>query len=279
MNDDTDFETLMAYADGELSPERAQAVEARLAVDAEARELVERLRQTRSELSAEMDALLTEPVPQRLIDTVMNHPVGGRAPLTEAVPLHPVEARPLDASAQPAPRAATTGTTATPTVAANSPSYWPRMAAAACLALAVGLTTGHWWGQQSGAAAGTDLAQTLQRALQTLPSGEALAEGGVVVMPVASFRTANGLACREFEQEAQGRIAHGLACREGDQWVARALLDRGPAGDTLGSEPAFAPASGEADALATLLDRLGAGATLGADEEQRLIEQGWTTGR
>lgn len=275
---DTDFETLMAYADGELSAEQAQAVEARLEVDAEARELVERLRQTRSELAAEMDVLLTEPVPQRLIDTVMHHPMGamgGRAPATEAVALRPVDARPLDASAQPSSRA----TTATTTAAANSPSYWPRMAAAACLALAVGLTTGHWWGQQSGAATGTDLAQTLQRALQTLPSGEALAAGGVVVMPVASFRAASGLACREFEQEAQGRIAHGLACREGDQWVARAVLDRGPASGTLGSEPAFAPASGEADALATLLDRLGAGATLGADEEQRLIEQGWTAGR
>lgn len=276
---DSDFETLMAYADGELSAERAQAVEARLAVDAEARELVERLRQTRSELAAQMDALLTEPVPQRLIDTVMRHPMGGRVPLTEAVPLRPVEARPLDGPVRPAPQAATTATTATPTVAVNSPSYWPRMAAAACLALAVGLTTGHWWGQRSGADAGTGLAQVLQRALQTLPSGEALAEGGVVVMPVASFRSSNGQACREFEQEAQGRIAHGLACREGDQWVARAVLDRGPAGGTLGSEPAFAPASGEADALDTLLDRLGAGATLGADEEQRLIKQGWTTGR
>ena len=275
---DSDFETLMAYADGELSPERAQAVEARLAVDAEARELVERLRQTRSELAAEMDALLTEPVPQRLIDTVMNHPMattGGQAPAANAIPLRPVDAQPLEMSAQPAPQS----TTANPTIAANSPSYWPRMAVAACLALAVGLTTGHWWGQQSGAAGGTDLAQTLQRALQTLPSGEALAEGGVVVMPVASFRAANGLACREFEQEAQGRMAHGLACREGDQWVARAVLDRGPAGGTLGSEPAFAPASGEADALATLLDRLGAGATLSADEEQQLIAQGWTVGR
>lgn len=279
---DTDFETLMAYADGELSPEQAQAVEARLAVDAEAREWVERMRQTRRELAAEMDALLTEPVPQRLIDTVMHYPMGatgGQAQATKAAPLRPHEGRPLDTSAQASFQATATATTAITKSAANSPSYWPRMAAAACLALAVGLTTGHWWGQQSGAGAGTDLAQVLQRALQTLPSGEALAEGGVVVMPVASFRTANGLACREFEQEARGRIAHGLACRDGDQWVARAVLDRGPAGGTLGSEPAFAPASGEADALATLLDRLGAGATLGADEEQRLIEQGWTTGR
>nr|MCU0764346.1 hypothetical protein [Hydrogenophaga sp.] len=112
---DTDFETLMAYADGELSAEQAQAVEARLAVDAEARELVERLRQTRSELAAEMDVLLTEPVPQRLIDTVMHHPMGamgGRAPATEAVALRPVDARPLDASAQPSSRATTATTTA-----------------------------------------------------------------------------------------------------------------------------------------------------------------------
>jgi hypothetical protein len=261
---DSDFETLMAYADGELSAAQAQAVEARLAVDAEARDLVERLRQTRAELAVEMDALLDEPVPQHLIDTVRQHPMGRTASAEAEPPPALAPAQPL--TAEGAPRSA-----------ANSPSYWPRMATAACLALAVGLTTGHWWGQQSGTR--TDLAQTLQRALQTLPSGETLAQGGAQVMPVASFRAANGQACREFEQEAQGRVAHGLACLDGDQWVARVVLDRGPANGALGEAPAFAPASGEADALATLLDRLGASAVLDAAEEQALIQQGWSPAR
>jgi hypothetical protein len=260
---ETDIETLMAYADGELDAAQAREVEALLASDADARAMVERFRQTRAELATGLDTLLEEPVPQHLIDTVRHHSMGSSAATPDSPPLQRVATEPLIVN-QPA-------------AAANAPSYWPRVAAAACLAMAVGLTTGHWWGQQS--TAGADVAQTLQRALQTLPSGETLAQGGVQVMPVASFRAANGQACREFEQEAQGRLAHGLACRVDNQWVARVVLDRGPANGTLGEVPAFAPASGEADALATLLDRLGAGAALGAAEEHQLIDSAWDLGR
>lgn len=260
---ETDIETLMAYADGELDAAQAREVEALLAGDADARAMVERFRQTRAELATGLDTLLEEPVPQHLIDTVRHHPMGRSAATPDSPPLQRVTTEPLIVNQSAA--------------AANAPSYWPRVAAAACLALAVGLTTGHWWGQQS--TTGADVAQTLQRALQTLPSGETLAQGGVQVMPVASFQAANGQACREFEQEAQGRLAHGLACRVDNQWVARVVLDRGPANGTLGEVPAFAPASGEADALATLLDRLGAGAALGADEERQLIDSAWDLGR
>ena len=256
---ETDIENLMAYADGELDAAQAREVEALLARDADARAMVERFRQTRADLAPGLDTLLHEPVPQSLIDTVRHHPMGSSAAASGPPPLQRATTEPLVVNK--------------PGAAANAPSYWPRVAAAACLALAVGLTTGHWWGQQS--TAGADVAQTLQRALQTLPSGETLEHGDVQVMPVASFRAANGQACREFEQEAQGRLSHGLACRVDNQWVARVVLDRGPANGMLGDVPAFAPASGEADALATLLDRLGAGAALGADEERQLIDSAW----
>lgn len=253
---ETDIENLMAYADGELDEAQAREVEALLASDADARAMVERFRQTRAALTPGLNALLDEPVPQRLIDTVRHHPMGGASavpPLTQV--------------------AADFGVVNAPSAAANTPAYWPRMAAAACLSMAVGLTTGHWWGQQS--ATGTDVSQTLQRALQSLPSGETLVLGGTQVTPVASFRTANGQACREFEQQAHGRLVHGLACRIDDQWVAHAVLDRGPAGGTVGTGPVFAPASGEADVVAALLDRLGAGAVLGAGEERQLIDRAW----
>lgn len=256
---DTDIETLMAYADGELDEAQAREVEALLASDEEARAMVERFRQTRADLAPGLDTILQAPVPQHLIDTVRHHPMGSSAATTSAPALTPVGAEPLKVN--------------NPHAAANTPSYWPRVAAAACLAMAVGLTTGHWWGKQS--AADINVAQVLQRALQKLPSGETLSEGGVQVLPIASFWAANGQACREFEQEALGRLAHGVACRVEDRWVARVVLDRGPVNGTLGEAPAFAPASGEADALATLLDRLGAGPVLDPDEERQLIESAW----
>lgn len=260
---ETDIETLMAYADGELDEAQIREVQALLASDADARAMVERFRQTRADLAPGLDALLNEPVPQRLIDTVRHHPMGGASATPAAPPLTRVAADPGVVNATRA--------------AANTPSYWPRMAAAACLAMAVGLTTGHWWGQQS--SAGSDVAQVFQRALQTLPSGETLVAGSVQVMPVASFRAADGQACREFEQEMQGRLAHGVACRVDNQWVARVVLDRGPANGPLGEMPTFAPASGEADALATVLDRLGAGAVLDTAEERQLIDSAWKPSR
>ncbi|MBA4264169.1 MAG: hypothetical protein C0453_03725 [Comamonadaceae bacterium] len=260
---DTQIETLMAYADGELDEAQALEVETLLASNAEARAMVARFRQTRADLAPGLDTVLREAVPQRLIDTVRHHPMGGKPATTDAPPLTPMGVDLLRVDH--------------PATAANTPSYWPRMAAAACLAMAVGLTTGHWWGQQSDA--GSDVAQVLQRALQNLSSGETLSEGGVQVLPIASFRAADGQACREFEQEAQGRLVHGVACRVENQWVSRVVLDRGPVNGSLGEVPAFAPASGEADALATLLDRLGAGPVLGAAEERQLIESGWGASR
>ncbi len=255
---DTDIENLMAYADGELDAVQAREVEALIASDAEARAMVERFRQTRADLAPGLDTLLSEPVPQRLIDTVRNHPMGGAATFPGETPLRTFAAESQRANSP---------------AAANAPSYWPRMAAAACLAMAVGLTTGHWWGQQT--TAGADVAQVLQRALQSVPSGETLVQNGVEVMPVGSFRTTSGQICREFEQETRNRLAHGVACRVDGEWVARVVLDRGPANGALGEAPAFAPASGEADALATMLDRLGAGAVLGAEEERQLIDSAW----
>lgn len=244
-----DIEQLMAYADGELDPVQAQAVERLLQDDPEARAIVERFRQTREQLAPGLDPLLDEPVPQRLIDAIRQHP--GPAPAAEPLATPPV-ARP----------------------AANDRWYWPSLATAASVALVVGLVAGRWWGD--GATAGPD---TLAQALQTLPSGQVLRAGATQVMPLASFRAADGQVCREFEQSAQGRQTHGIACRDGQQWVTRLLLDHGPAGTLDAPPPAFVTASGEADAMTAMADRLQLGQALSPEQEAQALREGWAPTR
>ena len=203
---DTDIELIMAHADGHLPPEQQDQVQALLDSDAEARELLARFRETSALLDPVTRELLSEPVPQRLIDTVRQHPMATpaeAAPPTTRPSLVDTPVRVAAAGLSPA----------------NDTRFWPRWAAAASVALAVGLVAGHWWGSQE-----TDAGQTLAEVLQTTPSGTsvALAEGSV--MPLASFRRADGQPCREFEQAAGGRLSHGIACHGDGVWVTQVLI-------------------------------------------------------
>lgn len=255
---DTDIELIMAHADGQLPPEQQDRVHALLDSDAEARELLARFRETSALLDPVTRELLSEPVPQRLIDTVRQHPMAA-APQADAAPT------PMPAPVATPVRMATTGP-----APANDSRFWPRWAAAASIALAVGLVAGNWWGSQ-----GADPGQTLAQVLHTTPSGttSALAEGSV--MPLASFRRADGQPCREFEQAAAGRLSHGIACHADGVWVTQVLIDRGPDQGQIGQAPAFVPASGQADALAAMAEALGLGEALDAAQEEQLIRGGW----
>jgi anti-sigma factor RsiW len=70
MNDlplNLDQETLVAYVDKELPPAQAAAVEAALMQNAAARETVRQLRQSAASAAHAFDAVLNEPVPDRLL--------------------------------------------------------------------------------------------------------------------------------------------------------------------------------------------------------------------
>ena len=71
---DTD---LSAYADGQLSPERAAAVEAALARDPEAAARLHAIREQNRLLARALDPWLVEPIPQRLLDAAVS-PVAPR---------------------------------------------------------------------------------------------------------------------------------------------------------------------------------------------------------
>lgn len=250
-----DIERLMAYADDELDPANAREVEQLLLGDEEAREIVERFRQSRSALAPGMDALLNEPVPQHLIDAIRSHQVEPEHPSTQtAPPIFNVVGR----------------------AAANDRAFWPSLATAASVAMVVGIFAGQWWASQS--VGSSSLAQSFQRAMETLPAGEVLEVADVQITPVTSYRGTEGQVCREFEQAADGRLALGIACRTNTQWVTRFVIDQGPAGVAT-SAPTFVPASGELDSISSLLDGLKLGQALSAEEERAAIQRGWKTER
>lgn len=207
MSSQADFERLMAYADGELTPEEAAEVERRLRDDPEATETLRELQAHAGRLRAAYGPLSAE--------------------LPESV------TRLFPATSRESP---STGT-------GNRRHWWTTVAAAVLAAFLVGLPGAYYVSgkladelrQELVAEAEADrsyLEAAVGEALENELSGTALPwknpasghEGQV--MPVRSFRSAEGKWCREYV--AQGEIGlyweerRAIACREGPQdWQTR----------------------------------------------------------
>lgn len=224
-----------------------------VASDDAAAELAADLRALR-ELSREaFDAPMREPTPARIEAAIFGEP-------SKVAVFH---GRARDGANRPRPA---TGFFESP----------KRLAAAAAVTLAVGVSAGMFWsGDQDGVAALGVAPRdgALHAALETRRSGELAPEG---VQPMLSFLDRNGRPCREFEVfgEIVDKIEFGVACREdGGRWrvemlVAAPITPPGPQG--------YAPASGPAAAaLDSLLDALGAGQPLSPEQEASWIERSW----
>jgi anti-sigma factor RsiW len=88
-----DDETLMAYADGELSPLEAKRVERAMADDPELARRVARFSATRRALKTAYDTVVSQPVPDHLLK------------LLEAIPDEPIAAPPIDLNGERTRRA------------------------------------------------------------------------------------------------------------------------------------------------------------------------------
>ena len=206
MNDlplNLDQETLVAYVDKELPPAQAAAVEAALMQNAAARETVRQLRLSGAAAAHAFDAVLNEPVPDRLL---LAAGVGG---------------------ASPAPRR----------------PRWPMRRllplAASLAALAIGLAGGYELrliqvdqveGYVPAAAVvdplNTAYESTLMPALESGAEGQAFAYTGTAedhgnIKLGRRFTTGFGAECREFSRrETRGgstQDSAGIACRGADQ--------------------------------------------------------------
>lgn len=225
-----DDETLMALADGELDPARAADVRMAVEADPALQQRLHRFEETRRLLAG----LRTAPAQE---DTLA--------------------ARIRAAANQP-------DTVDTPSPAVAAPANLnrrPLLAAASAAALALGL--GWWWLHQPEG----NLTATETAALDMLPSGEAqpFDDSGDLVM-IASFLTADGGFCREYEVVQPETVRVVLACEEEGGWQQRF------ASTTDTGDESYRPASG-ADTIDDALEAIGATGVMTPEEEAARLAQ------
>ncbi|MCU0902542.1 MAG: zf-HC2 domain-containing protein [Tabrizicola sp.] len=235
-------ELLMAYADGELDAAEMAEVERAMAEDESLAERVAIFADTRRAVKDAYPA--PAPVSADLAARV-------RA-MTEAAEARPATAAVIDLAARrkPAP-------------------VWS-LAMAASLALAVGLAGG--WYVGTGASGGEGLRLTalsdpaISGALATVAAGERLelADGNAFAA-IATFRTADGEVCREFEyDQAAGSTYVAVACDQSGTWDLRFAVASAP------DDGGYAPAS-SLDTLDAYLEATGAGQPMTREDEAAVL--------
>lgn len=263
-----DEETLMAYVDHQLSPERMAEVETALADDSDAQATVRMFRESTALLREAFDPILREPVPERLLATINAPPTGKVQDIRLA--------RPSRTTTRFFPQTA-----------------WARAALVALFVGAgAGYLSGQWWRMPLEVTAPiAAIDPLLHEALETTASGAVFTkqegEGGVErdILPLLSFRDAQQRYCREFEstlKKADGpQVSYGIACREEKSWQTQALMAGRLIAPTLGGEATsehsqYAPAAGsEAAGFDAVIRQLMVDQPLTPEEEAALISRGW----
>lgn len=247
-------ELLMAYADGALDPAETARVEAALRDHPGLAAEVDDYRLTAGALSGAFDTPLSEPVPDHLAALVM----GGVAEGANVTSLNAGRMR--RARLFPA---------------------WGQ-ALAACAVFGFGALFGVTMLDAKTArptdrgflvAGRLDASHPIARALETSASARTIAIAGGRFDAVATFPTASGVPCREFEAAHEDGAAVGIACRRDGRWTIELLLNVEP---TTAPEGGFQLASGfDGEVIGLALDSLKAGVGLGSEAETCLIENGW----
>jgi negative regulator of sigma E activity len=270
-------ETLMAYADGELSPGETETLEAQLAEDAELRARVAPFIVTRDHLATAFLHKLSEPIPDRLIAAIRNAPAAQRK-------------RQVQQSASARSELETVlGRVAGSLTSLLFPATGPTLATAFSLGAILLAAVGSGWLLARSPAApdlvvaeGTELtaSQSLAQALETQQSGVPVSVGaGILVTPVQTFLTADKGICREYTvATVSGPDYAGVACKAPvGSWqlaihvaTAKALAADGP------YATAGRPSAPAVDAL---VNSLMSGDALGRDDEQALLRNGWHVAR
>lgn len=228
-------ETLMALADGELSPELAREVAAEVKRNPDLAARLHRFTDTRHQLAQAARA-----APEPIIDPAL---------------IAQIRAASMTQAAQNGWRVRLSGLPR----AANL-NLRPLAAAAAAFALA--LVAVGWYGLQPDQQ-GDIAPAALASLLDGLPSGgkRALDGGGELVM-ISSYRNNAGELCREYEvyDAVKGQVQ--ISCHDGESsWSARFTQAIGADGE------GYLPASGGSEALDRFLHESGAGAPMTLEEE------------
>lgn len=244
--------TLMAFADGALDPAQGAQVEAALAADAALRQRVATMRLQRARLVAAFDAVLEEPVPDRLASLLRQPPVA-------VLPSQGAHAINLaDARAERERRRARY---------APSWAQWGGMAASLVLGVLLGT-------QFSGTVVESDMGMKQGQLVASGPIAHALASqlaseppAGASVAVQLSFLDKSGNYCRTFSTASMA----GLACQHKGQWAVQnlAALDAQPGGEMRQAATAL-PRS-----VLETIDQSMVGGALDASGERAARDRGW----
>jgi hypothetical protein len=186
--------TLMAYVDGELDETARAAIDAAIATDPELARRVARHRALRERLHRELDPVMQEPVPGRLLAA---------------------------ARSVPAPRAGTVVPLRRVPLAGWSWPQWGAMAAS----LVVGILLAPILWRQPPAPVGVRNGQLLASGTLARALSEQLASTQPANAPVrmgVRFVSRRGRYCRTFVLRDRSALA-GVACREQDGWILKAV--------------------------------------------------------
>ena len=218
MTTDIEFETLMAYADGELDAEGISRVEARLATDAGAAKIVRDLREGAALVRGAYQAPLREPVPERLkarIDALFD--AAGEDKRVAA--FRPRAKMPWLTRPVPVALAASVAALAVGFLVIYQVLDWRLGNEMARLEIVRAQDR-------------KMLAEAVTQALERQVSGAALewrnpqSGNRGAVTPVRTFRNADGQWCREYAETTtlgeRVETWHGIACRDtGGSWRDR----------------------------------------------------------
>ncbi len=239
-------ESLMAFADGELSPTEAAAVESAIAADPDLAQKVEAHRGMRAAVSGAYGGVLDEPMPERLLAAVRGS-----------------DASVIDLAAERGARE-------------RSRSGWSwRNAAAMAACVVLGLAAGVELRPPPSLIQPSPIGLVARGALADALEDQLASQGpraGEPVRVAVSFHDARGDYCRTFQTTGGGSMA-GVACKDAKAW--RVLL-------AVSAQAAAEPAGGYREAsskmpaaIADEVDRTIAGAPLDARAEALARSRHW----
>lgn len=232
---------LHAFADGALAPEEAARVVMYLADHPEDQQQVDRIMALNALLSKACSAPMSEPVPDAIRRTIFRQP-------------EPAAPRPVGGGWRHRlvrPAMAAVALAAAVAVVALLPPAAP----------GVKLASGPL-------SARSPVVQALNEVTVGAPR---LVAEGTALSVLASFRVPGGY-CREFTLQGDTDEQVGLACTAGEGWTLRAHRNGTPPEGAGG----YVPAAGETgDPIGEMLETLGAGPALTAEEERQAREAFW----
>jgi hypothetical protein len=251
-------ELIMAYADGQVSPEEKVWLESILAVDPAVRSRLDVFLVTGPGQFSAFDAVLTAPVPSRLLDTVMGRKVEAKANAKTAAGLQGLIDRFFP----------------------NGFGLMPAVGYAAVLIMGVGVGSALMRAPSQETPLvvadrdGFVASGRLQVALDTERSGNKALINEGDIRPVLTVRDTSGRVCRHYEIVGRKKGPQGLACREENgNWRITVLTG----GEDAASARTASQGGGDVldGVIGAAIKRMSATSELSTVEELYLIEKGW----